>query len=582
MAGPKHDLGLIRDADRAIRWERVTKLALPLALNRHVLLYLTCIIGQRHCLIASVCVIRGLQRNKAQLRPLIELGSFSFRGRTSPPDSGYPTTRTPHMGSLLSTQSLKRKAEDDVDSDRPNKRCNNHACANCGAQILLLSHEDNRHAHHVRRVIPADILLAITHRMDPCDRVRDLRSLACASRHFSRLFVQEYLEEAGFEVLGPGNVLGGAVTLSDVYTCDALSVWHRSHLFRPLRRLELRMPQNLSTATHMLRTFCDFLRSLPPNFSGITQLHLVINGPERMQLRRLLNYIHRCGVRQLTLESCPDFLVEPVYDTAKARENTSIETLEFSGIFPYYQILPWSRTMCSQPNIRTLHLTLANVPTGKWAALLVGLKIHRLVDFQVDLSISFKILIDFASMNETIQYLTVLQGDNPSRIMDLTPGLAKKTDMPYLLCLEGPATFQLAFLNHMSAPLDCMLRMVVHSDGKALDPWTLTKVLARAPRISKLTVHFPASTNGASFADMSWPRVESLLTGISSLVVYDNAGELLGIEAQNMVMTNLVKWIGLFPSLYKLELHYRGRADYMKNLTSYTRLAEENICISYY
>ncbi|TDL13650.1 hypothetical protein BD410DRAFT_810370 [Rickenella mellea] len=485
---------------------------------------------------------------------------------------------------VASAQFHKRKAEDDLSLGRPNKRYNNHACTNCGAKMLPLSYEDKGEiVHHSTRVIlPNEMLLEIPSYMAQCDRVRDLRSLACASRRFSALFVETYLEVAGFRIFEEGREEGNksVVVLYDVNSCDAFAVWRRSHCVRPLRRLELCMSHDLGATTYMLRAFCDFLRSLPPPFSDVQEFRMVVAGPERMELRRLLCNIHKLGAKSLVLESDSDFLREPIYNAAKAGGNARLESISFLGTFPYLQqFLPWTRTTCSGANISTLRLTRASLPAGKWASLMHGLKLCALTDFEVDVSVSFDILMNFLGVNQTIQYLTVLQGENPNVIMDLTPGCAFKTQMPNLRCLDGPVTFQLAFLNHMSAPLYSMMSMVVRSDAQKLESWTLTKVLARtAAHISTLTIHFPSSTNGASFADMSWPRIERQLSGISTLILHNDA-VVSDFRAENVLMKNLVKWISFFPSLREVEIHRRGDADYEGNLMLCTRLEKGQIYV---
>ncbi|TDL24056.1 hypothetical protein BD410DRAFT_802358 [Rickenella mellea] len=394
--------------------------------------------------------------------------------------------------------------------------------------------------------------------------LRDLRALTQVSPYFAEVYKQHYFHAVGF-IATPRNdqLTIDLKTTTPTSSYEGLLVWRRSRSFRKINHLKIRLSHSVDVATYearILRCFFHSLSQLVPS-THVERLSIVVLGPERYQLIRLLAAIRNGGVRHLsirthTLAQCNP----PMALTAIRGTLSDLESIDLQLDPSFSPIREWSISsiVSSFSTLRILSVT--TMLTGsRWRQLFLcdDLVFPSLEEVKFDVTISFKALMCFLRRHPLLKDIAVVNvADEFGHIMNLQDG-GGVAHLPNLWRLDGPAAFVVSMLNNILKPLPWLCHISIRHDGFILGSVALEKVLQLLPRsVTNLEVEFGKHMDRAMFADMGNNRIERRLdhittlmvsqTGVAPLMVPQTGGD------DGDIMDYISRWAGLFPAVTRI------------------------------
>ncbi|TDL24042.1 hypothetical protein BD410DRAFT_838554 [Rickenella mellea] len=394
--------------------------------------------------------------------------------------------------------------------------------------------------------------------------LRDLRALTQVSPYFAEVYKQHYFHAVGF-IATPRNdqLTIDFKTTTPTSSYEGLLVWRRSRSFRKINHLKIRLSHSVDVATYearILRCFFRSLSQLVPS-THVERLSIVVLGPERYQLIRLLAAIRNGGVRHLSIRTHTVAQCNPPMALTAIRGTLSdLESIALQLDPSFSPIREWSISsiMSSLATLRTLSVT--NTLTGnRWGQLFHSAHIvfPALERVKFDVTISFKALMCFLRRHPLLKDIAVVDvADDLDRRMNLQDA-GEKADLPCLWHLDGQAAFVVSLLNHITKPSLCLREVTIRPDGYILESQTLEEVLRRLPRsVELLGVEFGVYMDHAMFGDLGNKRVERKLDHITTLMVYQSGiAPLMASQtggADGDTMDYISRWAGLFPAVTRI------------------------------
>lgn len=364
---------------------------------------------------------------------------------------------------------------------------------------------------------------------------RDLRALSQTSTYFSELFKREYFNAIGFRADLNPRTKRLTINLKTTSSYEGLMIWRRSSAFCKIDYLNVRLSRPLDVATYEARIMRSFLRSLPQQSpsANVESLSIVVMGPERYQLIRLVASICKGGIKRFALRTYP--MAESNHPMALSAINGTLNDLESIDLdlLPYLSpIRTWafSTITSSAATLKILSLTNFLIGTA-WRRMLLSddVVFPALEECKFDVSITFDVLVRFVRRHTSLGTIAVVDGDELGRKMELDTSGAK-LHLPCLNYLDGQALFIVALFNHLEVQPPSLNHITIRPDGCTLESCTVDKVFKRIPHsVVSLQIEFGLHGDSSKYADTNRNRIERSLDHIESLMMSQRSTQLNGI-----------------------------------------------------
>ncbi|TDL13608.1 hypothetical protein BD410DRAFT_810401 [Rickenella mellea] len=400
---------------------------------------------------------------------------------------------------------------------------------------------------------PTELLRAITLYLTPPGEipVQELRALVQVSPYFLKLYKAQYWLAVQFVATPLKDSSSVDIKLLTTSSFDGLMVWRRSaESFMKIRQLSICLSPQVDTATYETELLWSFFLSLPQQLTPhIERLFIIITGPERYQLVRLMGAIHKAGIQRMKILTHLTSGESPMALSSISSVLSGLEEIKIDHLPGLIPLRSWlfSSIISSASTVRCLMLT--NLPMGvdEWEELLLSMvTFPALKECKFELTITFDILMSLVQRHPLIQSIRVLDSSREQRKEMNLLGGGQKVALPELRDIEGPAEFIVSILNFLQFHPPQLFRIRVHTSGHNLSFLEVDRILGRMPR-SITTLHFElgTDTNCRSFANTKRKRVERNLRNVEHLVISRNSSRPL----EGKAMDHVVEWISLFPRL---------------------------------